>query len=145
MRTQIRRSLTVLLTLAMVAFATVSAAADKTFFYNISTDESWASGMAMGQGIKAMEAGYDVVFFLNVRGVYLASTERQHEVFGPTGKTPPEMLRTALDEGARVVVCPMCLKKAGMTMDEVIKGAERGGPDVTFELMADDDTVVMSY
>lgn len=145
MRTPIRKSLTILLALMAFATTSVAVAADKTFFYNISTDESWKAGMALGQGNKALEEGYDVVFFLNVRGVYLASTKRQQDTFGPTGHTPREMLQAAQEEGARVVICPMCLKKAGMTMDEVIEGAERGGPDVTFDLMADDDTVVMSY
>ena len=145
MRAPIRLSLTVLLTLLALAAASTAAAADKTFFYNVSTDDGWEAGMALGQGNKALEAGYDVVFFLNVRGVHLASTQRQQDTFGPTGHTPREMLRMALEDGARVVVCPMCLKKAGMTMDEVIEGAERGGPEVTFDLMAEDDTVVMSY
>lgn len=145
MRVQTRFSLTTLLMLALLAAASNSAAADKTFFYNVATDDSWEAGMALGQGNKALEAGYDVVFFLNVRGVHLASTKRQQDTFGPTGHTPREMLQAALEEGARVVICPMCLKKAGMTMDTVIEGAERGGPEVTFKLMADDDTVVMSY
>ena len=145
MRMPIRWGLIALLTLMAFATAPSAAAADKTFFYNITTDETWSAGMALGQGNKALEAGYDVVFFLNVRGVYLASTERQQDTFAPTGHTPREMLAAALDDGARGVICPMCMKKAGLSMDEVLKGVERGGPDVTFKLMAADDTVVMSY
>ena len=136
--------LTGLLLAALVA-APAAMAADKTFFYNITTDETWRGGMAVGQATKALEAGYDVVLFLNVRGVRLAAKAGQQDAFGPTGKTPRAMIRAAADEGARVVICPMCLKKAGLAMDDLIEEAERGGPGVTFKLMADDDTVVMSY
>lgn len=133
----------------LVAALTLAPAAmaddDKTFFYNITTDQTWRAGMAIGQGTKALEAGYDVVLLLNVRGVRLAATAGEQDVFGPSGETPRQMLKTAADKGARIVMCPMCMERAGLEMDDLISEAERGGPDVTFELMAGDDTVVMSY
>ena len=136
---------TALLVTALMLVPAAAADDDRTFFYNITTDQTWRAGMAIGQGTKALEAGYDVVLFLNVRGVRLAATAGNQDVFGPSGKTPRQMLETAADEGARIVMCPMCMERAGLEMGDLIGEAERGGPDVTFELMADDDTVVMSY
>ena len=117
----------------------------RTFFYNITTDDTWAAGMAAGQANKALEAGQDVVLFLNVRGVYLASTARQQDTFAAAGMTPQQLLQAAMDKGGRVIICPMCMKQAGMSMDDVIEGVERGGPDVTFKALNDPDTVVLSY
>lgn len=117
----------------------------RTFFYNITTDDTWAAGMAAGQANKALEAGQDVVLFLNVRGVYLASTARQQDTFAAAGMTPQQLLQAAMDKGGRVIICPMCMKQAGMSMDDVIEGVERGGPDVTFKALNDRNTVVMSY
>ena len=138
-----------LLAIIFLALITGAAIADehakKTIFYNITSDDVWTAGMATGQASKALESGYNVVVFLNVRGVYLASTERQQDVFAGTGKTAQQMLQAIMKNGGRVVICPMCMQQAGLTMDDVIKGVERGGPDVTFELMTADDTVVVSY
>jgi hypothetical protein len=39
----------------------------------------------------------------------------------------------------------MCVKKAGLSMDGLIEAAERANADVVFDLMTDDDTVVISY
>lgn len=117
----------------------------RSFFYNITTDDTWAAGMAAGQANKALEAGHDVVLFLNVRAVYLASTARQQDTFAAAGQTPQELLQAAMDKGGRVIICPMCMRQAGMTMDDVIEGVERGGPDVTFKALDDPNTVVLSY
>jgi predicted peroxiredoxin len=56
-----------------------------------------------------------------------------------------EMLKAAMEKGAQAIVCPMCLGKAGMTMDDVIEGVVKGGPDVTMKAMTADDTVVISF
>lgn len=140
------RRLTAIAVLAASLAAPAMADADKrTFFYNITTDDTWAAGMAAGQANKALEAGHDVVLFLNVRGVYLASTERRQDTFAAAGHTPQELLQAAMDKGGRVIICPMCMKQAGMSMSEVIEGVERGGPDVTFKALNDPHTVVLSY
>jgi predicted peroxiredoxin len=136
--------------LALVLSAPVAAAASadrkgETIFYNVTTDEAWAAGMALGQATKAMEAGYDVVIFLNVRAVFIAAKDFTTDIPGATGTSLQEMLRTAIENGAQAIICPMCMKKAGMTMDDVIDGVVKGGPDVTMKAMTADDTVVISF
>lgn len=117
----------------------------KTLFYNLTTDESWAAGMALGQASMAQQSGYQVVVFLNVRGVYLAQESRAQDTFSGTGKTPKEMLASLHENGARLVICPMCMKKAGIAESDLVPNVELGGPKVTFPLMTADDTVVLSY
>jgi predicted peroxiredoxin len=117
----------------------------KTIFYNVTTDEAWAAGMALGQANKALEAGYKVVIFLNVRGVFIASKAFVTDINGASGKSLQDMLKAAMANGAQAIICPMCLGKAGMTMDDVIEGVVKGGPDVTMKAMTADDTVVISF
>ncbi len=124
---------------------TVSADEKKTIFYNLTTDEAWAAGMAIGQATKALENGYNVAIFLNVRGVFLASKKFQSDSWAASGKSLQDMLKTAQDKGAKVIICPMCMKKAGLTMDDIIKGVVKGGPDVTMKAMTADNTAVISF
>ncbi len=141
----LRHSLVVLLLLSFVAAAPVSADEQKTIFYNVTTDEAWAAGMALGQASKALESGYKVVIFLNVRGVFIASKSFATDTNGLVGMSLQDMLKAAMDKGAQAIICPMCMGKAGMTMDDVVDGVVKGGPDVTMKAMTADDTVVISY
>ena len=141
----LRSSLVVLLLLSVSASAFASEDEQKTIFYNVTTEEAWAGGMALGQANKALEAGYQVVIFLNVRGVFIASKSFKTDSNGTSGKSLQDMLKSALEKGAQVIICPMCMGKAGMTMDDVIDGVVKGGPDVTMKAMTADHTVVISF
>jgi predicted peroxiredoxin len=101
--------------------------------------------MALGQANKALENGYAVVIFLNVRGVFIASKTFQTDTNAAAGMSLQDMLKAAMGKGAQVIICPMCMGKAGMTMDDIIDGVVKGGPDVTLPLMTDDDTTVISF
>lgn len=140
-----RRSLVVVFLLTITVAAPLSASDERTIFYNVTTDEAWAAGMALGQANKALEAGYKVVVFLNVRGVFIASRSFVTDTNGASGKSLQDMLKAAMDKGAQAIICPMCMGKAGMTMDDVIEGVVKGGPDVTMKAMTADDTAIISF
>lgn len=140
-----RQSILLFLLFATTALAPVAADTGKTIFYNVTSDEAWRAGMALGQANAALGAGYKVVIFLNVRGVFLASTHFATDSFGGSGKSLQDMLKAAMQKGATVIICPMCMQKAGLTMDDMIPGAVKGGPDVTMKAMTAEDTVVISY
>jgi predicted peroxiredoxin len=123
----------------------VAADTQKTIFYNLTTDEAWSAGMAVGQATKALESGYQVVIFLNVRAVLLASKTFVSDTNGQVGMSVQEQIKGAMSKGAQVIICPMCLAKVGMTMDDVIEGVVKGGPDTTLKAMTADGTVVISY
>lgn len=144
MRTVVR---TLMVTLLLVASAVSPVLADnqKTIFYNVTSDEAWSAGMALGQANKALEAGYNVVVSLNVRGVFLASKSFSTDTFSGSGASLQDMLKAAMKKGGKVIICPMCMKKAGMTMDDVIDGVTKGGVDVTLKAMTAENTTVVSY
>jgi len=135
------------LALAMLVSGAAVASPDdgKTFFYNITTDEVWPAGMAAAQAYNAAKRGHDVVVYLNVRGVYLVAKNRQQDTLGATGRTAQETLRMAMDNGARVLVCPMCMRQGGLSPDDLIDGVELGKPEVLFKLLSQDDLVALSY
>ena len=145
----VRRVVSLFLVLLLTFVAVAASGADepqrKTIFYNVTTSDTWAAGMALGQASMALKNGYGVVVFLNVRGVYLAAKSHPQDTFSGTGKDAHEMLSGLIENGARVVICPMCMKKAAIGESDLLPGVELGGPVVTFPLMTDDDTVVMSY
>lgn len=141
----VRHSFLTLVLLAVIAVAPATADSSKTIFYNVTTDESWSAGMALGQANMALGAGYKVVIFLNVRAVFLASKTFATDTFSGSGHNLQDMLKMAMSKGATVIICPMCMQKVGMTMDNAIDGIVRGGPDVTMKAMTADNTVVISY
>jgi predicted peroxiredoxin len=142
------KALVSILLAAMLLTTSAAVFADddkKTIFYNVTTEEAWAAGMALGQANKALESGYGVVIYLNVRGVFIASKTFKTDSNGMSGNSLQDMLKAAMGKGAQVIICPMCMAKAGMTMDDLVDGVIEGKPDVTLPLMTDDDTTVISY
>jgi predicted peroxiredoxin len=117
----------------------------KTIFYNVTTDEAWAAGMAMAQATRALESGYGVVIFLNVRSVLLASKAFKSDINAQVGASVQDQLKGAMAKGAQVIICPMCMTKAGLAAEDLIEGIVQGGPDVTLEAMTADHTTVISY
>ena len=144
MRTVVHTLMVTLLLIASVV-SPVSADNQKTIFYNVTSDEAWRAGMALGQANKALESGYSVVISLNVRGVFLASKSFSTDSFSGSGASLQDMLKAAMKKGGKFIICPMCMKKAGMSMDDVIDGVVKGGPDSTLKAMTADDTTVVSY
>ncbi len=135
----------VALVLLFASIAPVSAQNQKTIFYNITTDEAWTAGMALGMADKAIDSGYKVVIFLNIRAVFIASKSFNTDSWGASGKSLQDMLKTVMDKGAKGIICPMCMKKVGMTKEDVIDGVVQGGADVTFPAMTADNTTVISF
>lgn len=144
----LKRLLTPLfLGLALIGSGNAIAAPDKgnTLFYNLTTDEVWPAGMAAAQAYNAAKRGHEVIVYLNVRGVYLAAKDRKQDTLGATGRTAQETLQMAIENGARVLVCPMCMKQGGLSPDDLIDGVELGKPDKLFKLLSRDALVALSY
>ncbi len=141
----LRISLGILFVLLVTAMTPLSAEKQRSIFYNITTDEAWKVGMALGQATKALEKGYKVTIHLNTRAVFIASKAFASDHNGASGKSLEDMLKTLLDKGAQVLMCPMCTKKAGLTKDDLIEGVIMGGPDITLKAMTADHTAVISF
>ena len=137
------------ITLAAVMFTSAQGAfADEEprhFFYNITTDDSWAAGMALTQASVAAERGHRVTVFLNVRGVHLAEQVTAQGSFGVTAKSPRDILASLIKNGHTVLVCGGCMVAGGVAKEDLIEGATISGPDLSFRALTAPDTIVMSY
>jgi predicted peroxiredoxin len=139
----------VLVLAAAVAIAGTRAAANdapekSTLFVSITSGDLWECQMALGYASRVHDMGYDVVIFLNVRGIRLANKNLPQPTMATLKKTPTEMLTTLMESGVDVYVCPMCMEYAGMTVDDFIAGAKQAGPEMV-AIQMDPTTKVMSY
>jgi len=108
---------------------------DNELFVNLSSDDTWRASMALGfarqnlLGEGGLEAPRPVTVFLNVRGVRLAVRNRvlPHDTYGLTGKRPNALLKELIAQGARVIVCPNCLKRSGFRPNQLVPDAYVGG------------------
>jgi len=107
-------------------------------FVNLTSDEDGRAAMALGFARNAQKRGHPITIFLNVEGVRLAVKEEKPE---PTQVALSEILAN----GGRVIVCPMCMKRAKIGAEQLIEGAELGAPDKTLPALFAEDTRVVSY
>lgn len=140
------RATTTLLGAWLLAAASTPALAqnDRTLLVNLTTDDVWTSQMAFGYANAVLDAGHDVVLFLNVRAVTLANADIPQHTEGLRGRTAREELAALLERGARIFVCGPCTEQAGLSPEDWIEGAEMGGPALINIQMAP-GTAVMSY
>jgi predicted peroxiredoxin len=113
-------------------------------FISLTSGDLWDCQMAMGYAERVHSMGYQVVLFLNVRGVKLANKNLPQPTMAGLKKTPAEMLTTLMQHGVDVYVCPMCMEQAGMTKDDFIEGAKEANPEMV-AIQMDANTKVMSY
>lgn len=125
--------------------AAQEAEAEGTLFVNLTSADAWRAGMALGFARNAQAHGHEVVVFLNVDAVRLASTALPQPRHVMTGEPLQAMLEAALADGATVIVCPMCMQVAGIAEGDLIAGATVGAPEITLPAMFGDDVRVMSY
>ena len=143
----LKTMLTITLAAVMFTAAPLALADDDPhhFFYNITTGDSWAAGMALTQASVAAERGHRVTVFLNVRGVHLAEQGTAQGSFGVTGKSPRDILASLIKSGHTVLVCGGCMVASGVSTQDLIEGATVSGPELTFRALTAPDTIVMSY
>jgi predicted peroxiredoxin len=116
----------------------------ESLFLNLTSDDAWRAGMALAYANNNLKNGHPVTVFLNVTGVRIAVKQVPSHTMGVPGKSNRELLEQAMKSGAKVIVCPMCLKQAGFTPRDLIDGVVMGGPNVTIPAMYG-ASLVMSY
>ena len=80
---------------------------------------------ALGDGRKA-------TVYMNVNAPFLASKKAPEDLRCGELPTPREQIAELLKNGAKIVVCPGCLKVAGLTKDDLLPGLELGTKEALF-------------
>jgi sulfur relay (sulfurtransferase) complex TusBCD TusD component (DsrE family) len=113
---------------------------------NITTDDTWSATMALSLATTAREQGVEpVIVFLNVRGVYLADSERLPATEGNSDLNIHERLQAFVEAGGQVVACPSCSREAGLTQEDYIEGVTLGEPGGIIPTLTDPTITVVSY
>lgn len=132
--------------LLLLALSSAPALAGKGgLFVNLASDEVARAGMALELSRNLLAGGHAVTVFLNVDGVRIAATNIPQATNGITGKTLQQALKDFIGAGGKVIVCPMCLRQAGLTAEDLIEGAVLGRPELTLPALMDPQTRVISY
>ncbi len=138
--------LAMILCAAAMILPSQASAAEEKLFVNLTSDEMNRAAMAILFSTKVRsEKKIPVTIFLNVDGARIADTNiPQHQHL--SGMTLQQMLQAFMQQGGRVILCPMCMKiVGGMSKDDVLEGVEIGGPDVTWPALFAEDVTVLSY
>ena len=127
--------LIVLLSLLGFAFTQVAADESQTIIYYLTSDDALSAEMALEEASRDLASGHDVVIKLNHSATSIASNTLMSEVPSETGMTLQKKLEGTLKQGAKVIICPVCMTESHMTESDLIAGIIIGEPDVTSEAM----------
>ena len=130
----------------MVISLAIKADENKSLFINLTSNEINRAAMAINFGHRVLQKKkMPTAIFLNVEGVHLVNKnipQHQHK----NGKTIHEMLAAFIQDGGKVIVCPMCMKNVGgMEKSDLLAGVQLGGPDTTWKALFADEVTVLSY
>ncbi|WP_161973706.1 DsrE family protein [Hwanghaeella grinnelliae] len=112
-------------------------------FVNLTSGDTGMAGHALVFAGKALKRGHPVVLFLNHKAVLIAAEGVPQTSY--QGMTLTDHLTALITDGAKVIVCQMCMKMHGMTEAHLIDGAVRGEPDLVQGYFFDPIYKVMSW
>ncbi len=119
------KKLLVLLPMFLLLFSCQTTTTEKPkdgVFIHISSGPDDAHSVLMPLKMAEMMANdKDVLIYFDIKGVYAVlndSTDICHDGF----TSSREQLKTLIDKGVTIMVCPTCLKVAGKTPEDVMPG-----------------------
>lgn len=128
-----------LLALTFTSLPALAGDADPLFI-NLTTADPHRARMAVVFGEKQFERGHALTLFLNDRGVLLAS--RKHAARYPQQQA---LLRKLLDQGATVLICPMCMAHYQVAEANLLPGVQIGNPELTGNALFKDHTRTLTW
>lgn len=107
---------------ALRAQETAEARDSARYLFVLGGGDMPAAGSALHLVLSALGAGRPVDVLLLAGGVSLGRKGAQGPDFPAYGASGPEMLAMAMDRGAEVTVCQMCLRNNAITLDDMAEG-----------------------
>jgi sulfur relay (sulfurtransferase) complex TusBCD TusD component (DsrE family) len=104
-------------------------------------DELHRAHMAMSLVNHLQNAGKNVTVFLDVNGVNLGLQQPSFILNGTA-----TMLKTFIENGGSVIVCPHCLTEAGYGAEDLMEGVQLASPEQqTMAKVLSGNTIVIDY
>ena len=108
-------------------------------FVNITSDKEHRTLMAVQFSAKMQEKGHPLTVYLNDEGVKLASkNNKQYAQF-------QSKLLEAMQKGATVYICPMCMQEYKIEGNTLIEGLKIGNANLLESAVFAEDTKIMSW
>lgn len=128
-----------MLLLVMTLSLSVFASEKSSLFVNLTSDEGHRTLMAVQFSTKMHDKGHALTIYLNDKGVKLASKEnKQYAEF-------QSKLAEAIKKGAKVYICPMCMKEYKIEGPTLVDGLKIGNANLLEKAIFEDDTTVISW
>jgi predicted peroxiredoxin len=132
--------LTALAATATTATATEHETGNAPLFINLITDDPHRAHMALHFGRNQLQRGHPVTVFMNDRGVFIAAKQGA-ERFG----LHHGLIAELLEAGAKIIVCPMCMKYYGVAQADLLDGLAVGNPELTGGALFAPDTRTLTW
>jgi len=116
------------------------AGSNDPLFINMTTDDGHRATMAIGFGVNQHSLGHPLTLFLNDKGVHLASKANASK-FADQQKALVE----AMNKGATVIACPLCMKHYGVKDSDLLPGIQVGKPELTGGALFKDNTKTLTW
>jgi sulfur relay (sulfurtransferase) complex TusBCD TusD component (DsrE family) len=116
------------------------AASSDPLFINLTTDDQHRANMALQFGLSQLQRGHALTLYMNDRNVMIAS-----KPFLPKFTEQQHLLREAIDKGATVLVCPMCMAHYGVREGDLVSGARVSNPELAEAALFKDQTKTLSW
>lgn len=98
--------------------------APQSYLFTLSSSEPNVAGSALHLARMFSSKGRDVTILVLQDGLDLVLPGDDGGVFAGYGETPRTMLGMAMEAGAEVYACQICLKVRGVTADQLTPGIE---------------------
>lgn len=128
--------------LVLVAPVAPSAQADDDdpLFVNMTTSESHRAKMAIVFATRQQQRKHPVTIFLSDKGVMVGAKS-----FANDFKEHQDMLAAIMKSGGKVIACLMCMEHYGVKKEDLIDGVQIGNPELTGDLLFEDDTRTLTW
>ena len=132
--------LTLATALVVAPLSSAYAGASDPLFVNLTSDDAHRIDMALAFGGNQMRRGHPLTVFMNDKAVHAASKAN-----GAKFPTQQKTMADLLAAGARILVCPMCMKHYGVAEGDLLPGLQVGSPEMTGQALFQDGTKTLTW
>jgi predicted peroxiredoxin len=109
----------------------------KAMMVHLSSDDADSASMAMTLATRLHSKLKQVLVFLDVKGVKVGIKNPS-----PSLEMANSQVRDFIDQAGRVIVCRPCLKKMGVSEDDLLPGIEFSHPDKMSKIFSGFPTII---
>jgi sulfur relay (sulfurtransferase) complex TusBCD TusD component (DsrE family) len=138
-----RKMLFATCTSALAGLSLISAAragATDPLFINLISDDGHRINMAFNFGAMQIKRGHPLTIFMNDKALLAASSANAAR-FTEQQKTMASLMAS----GAKILVCPMCMKHYGVAETDLLAGLQIGNPELTGNALFADNTKTLTW